>query len=47
MTITADVPAWLRFDWEQATPGDENPAGIATFGIFGGEDSRIYLREIY
>ncbi len=46
-TITADVPAWLRFDWNAAVPGLENPAGTATFGIYRGEDRRIYTRELY
>ncbi|MDZ7767968.1 MAG: LamG domain-containing protein [Woeseiaceae bacterium] len=46
-TITADVPAWLRFDWNAALPGLENPAGTATFGIYRGEDRRIYTRELY
>lgn len=46
-TVTADVPAWLRFDWDGAIPGLENPSGIATFGIYRGEDRRIYTREVY
>ncbi len=46
-TITADVPAWLRFDWNVAVPGLENPAGTATFGIYRGDDRRIYTRELY
>jgi MSHA biogenesis protein MshQ len=45
--ITAAVPDWLRFDWDSSTAGDENPAGQATFGIFGGEQRQIYTREIY
>jgi MSHA biogenesis protein MshQ len=45
--VTADVPAWLRFDWNAALPGLENPVGTATFGIFRGEDRRIYTRELY
>jgi len=45
--INGTVPAWLRYDWNTATPGDENPAGQATFGIFGGEQRQIYTRELY
>jgi MSHA biogenesis protein MshQ len=45
--ITAAVPAWLQYDWDAGTPGDENPTGEATFGIFGGESKQIYSREIY
>jgi hypothetical protein len=47
VTIGADVPAWLRFDWDASAPGDENPSGQATFGIYGGERRVIYTREIY
>lgn len=46
-TVTADVPPWLEFDWDASVPGDEDPAGIATFGIFDGEGRRIYTRELY
>lgn len=45
--ITATVPDWLRYDWNAGLPGDENPTGQATFGLYGGETSQIYLREIY
>ncbi|NNF15652.1 MAG: hypothetical protein HKN70_02840, partial [Gammaproteobacteria bacterium] len=47
VTISADVPAWLEFDWNAATPGLEDPTGIATFGIYSGNARRIYQREIY
>lgn len=45
--IAATVPAWLKFDWDAGTAGDEDPTGQATFGIFGGERRVIYTREIY
>jgi MSHA biogenesis protein MshQ len=45
--ITGAVPAWLQYDWNGATPGDENPVGQATFGVFGGESKQIYTRELY
>ncbi len=45
--INGTVPSWLRYDWNTATPLDENPSGQATFGIFGGETRQIYTREIY
>jgi MSHA biogenesis protein MshQ len=47
VVVTATVPDFLRFDWNTGTPGDENPSGQATFGIFGGESRQIYTREIY
>ncbi|MDH3545931.1 MAG: hypothetical protein OEN22_02465, partial [Gammaproteobacteria bacterium] len=46
-TATADVPTWLEFDWDAAIPGFEDPSGTAVFGIFKGQDRRIYLRELY
>jgi MSHA biogenesis protein MshQ len=45
--IDSTVPAWLRFDWDASTPGDENPTGNASFGLYDGDSSQIYLREIY
>jgi hypothetical protein len=47
VVITSVVPDYLQFDWNGATPGNENPAGQATFGLYGGVPRRIYLREIY
>jgi MSHA biogenesis protein MshQ len=47
VVINATVPPWLRYDWDTGTAGEENPAGQATFGIFGGESRQIYTREIY
>ena len=46
-TATADVPDWLEFDWDSASPGFEDPTGTAVFGIFRGVDRRIYIRELY
>lgn len=46
-TATADVPTWLEYDWDTATPGFEDPQGTAVFGIFRGENRRIYIRELY
>lgn len=46
-TATADVPAWLEFDWDAANPGLEDPQGTAVFGIYEGQDRRIYIRELY
>ena len=45
--LDATVPAWLRFDWNTGTRRRRDPAGQATFGIFGGERRVIYTREIY
>ncbi|NND46945.1 MAG: hypothetical protein HKN55_04720, partial [Woeseiaceae bacterium] len=45
--VTADVPFWLEFDWDAALPGLEDPTGTATFGIYDGDNKRIYTRELY
>lgn len=45
VTITADVPSWLEFDWDAGAAGAEDPSGIATFGVFQGSSKRIYQRE--
>ena len=47
LRIDATVPSWLRFDWDSAIPGDENPFGHATFGLYPGTGKQIYLREVY
>lgn len=43
--IQAAVPAWLKYNWNTTTAGDENPAGRAIFGIY--KSPIIYLRENY
>lgn len=45
VTVTATVPSWLKFDWNTSAAGEENPSGIATFGIFQGESKRIFQTE--
>lgn len=47
VNVSADVPAWLEFDWDAALPGLEDPTATATFGIYDGEGKRIYMREVY
>ena len=47
VTISGSVPVWLKFDWNALTPGDEDPSGQATFGVFGGQSRQIYTRENY
>ena len=47
LIITGSVPDWLKFDWNSSIPGDEDPAGQATFGIFSGSSRQIYFREVY
>ena len=45
MTVTATAPAWLQYAWTGGA--NRNPAGIAAFGVFSGQASRVYQREVY
>jgi MSHA biogenesis protein MshQ len=47
VTVRANAPQWLRYDWDAANAGDEDPAGIATFGVFQGSARRIDQRECF
>jgi MSHA biogenesis protein MshQ len=47
VSIDADVPDWLEFDWDTGVPGLEDPSGHATFGIYGGDKNQVYRRELY
>jgi hypothetical protein len=42
-----DTPAYLKFDWDTAAAGLENPSARATFGVYKGANEFIYLRENY
>jgi len=41
--VELTVPNYLKFDWNGT--GDDNPTARATFGIYKGSESIIYLRE--
>jgi MSHA biogenesis protein MshQ len=43
MTVIGTAPAWLQYTWS----GGVNPNGIAAFGVFSGQTSRVYQREVY
>ncbi len=45
--VSADVPAWLEYDWDAGSPGNEDPEANATFGVFQGQGRQIYTRELY
>lgn len=47
LSNAGDDLGWLQFDWEQDGGHDENPTGRATFGVFSGDGSVIFHREIY
>jgi MSHA biogenesis protein MshQ len=47
VTATATAPAWLQYVWNSAGGVNANPAGIAAFGMFPGQASRVYQREVY
>ncbi|WP_193222166.1 DUF6701 domain-containing protein [Alkalilimnicola sp. S0819] len=46
------VPDYLRYDWDDVDgagdgPQDDDPPARATFGVYGGQEDLLYLREIY
>ncbi|MBA1145827.1 hypothetical protein H0Z60_02025 [Ectothiorhodospiraceae bacterium WFHF3C12] len=41
------VPPYLRYDWDAAAVGLEDPRGRANFGIYRGSRNVIYQRELY
>ena len=43
---TANMP-YLMYDWNSASPGDENPSARASFGVYRGSGAVIYQRENY
>ncbi|HSZ08826.1 MAG TPA: DUF6701 domain-containing protein [Steroidobacteraceae bacterium] len=47
MSATGSAPAWLQYVWNSAGGANSNPTGIAAFGVFSGEASRVYQREVY
>jgi MSHA biogenesis protein MshQ len=44
--VTYAAPAWLKYNWDTAAAGDENPLGVASFGYFRGNDRVVYWREV-
>jgi len=41
------IQPWLQYDWDGDGNHDNDPTAVATFGIYHGNDSTIYLRELY
>jgi len=44
VTTGADLP-WLLFDWG-GDGTERGPEARATFGVFGGNERQIYIREL-
>lgn len=44
VVVTPQVPDWLTYDWKG--DGFENPSGLATFGIYKGNEKIIFRREV-
>ena len=47
LDISLDAPAYLEFDWDGDGNHDNDPVARVTFGIYRGNDSTIYFRELY
>jgi MSHA biogenesis protein MshQ len=45
MTAKGIAPAWLQYAWTGGV--NSSPTGIAAFGVFSGQASRVYQREVY
>jgi len=41
-----EVPAWLKYNWDNGTEYDDNPSAKVTFGLFRGNDRIISWREV-
>ena len=39
--------SWLQYDWDGDGQFDDNPAALATFGIYDGDPVQIYIQQIY
>ncbi|MCP4237034.1 MAG: hypothetical protein GY770_26205 [Aestuariibacter sp.] len=38
---------WLQYDWDGDAAFDDNPSARATFGIYKGDDVKIYIQQVY
>ncbi|MFT5579272.1 MAG: MSHA biogenesis protein MshQ [Paraglaciecola psychrophila] len=47
LELTITVDDWLKFDWDNASNGDEYPSSLVTFGRYRGHDRIIYWREAH
>jgi hypothetical protein len=45
MTVKGSAPTWLQYAWTGGA--NTNPSGSAAFGVFSGQTSRVYQREVY
>ena len=47
ISVSLTSPAWLQYDWDGDGNHDNDPTGIATFGLYRGDDRIIYWREVF